>query len=124
MPITGKINITKTTTELNIQKETSTLLSKGIFDKDVYKKVILANENLNTAFYSGQIANEVTTSSIKKEIILKLKDNSKSKEKEFRNKEKKIVINNTYNSPKPTSIRELKKQDEIQMRRLAMQLKF
>ena len=35
-----------------------------------------------------------------------------------------IVINNTYNSPKPTSIRELKKQDEIQMRRLAMQLKF
>ena len=124
VPITGKINITKTTTELNIQKETSTLLSKGIFDKDVYKKVILANENLNTAFYSGQIANEVTTSSIKKEIILKLKDNSKSKEKEFRNKEKKIVINNTYNSPKPTSIRELKKQDEIQMRRLAMQLKF
>lgn len=35
-----------------------------------------------------------------------------------------VVINNTYNSPKPASIRELKRQDEIQMRRLAMQLSF
>ena len=35
-----------------------------------------------------------------------------------------VVINNTYNSPKPASIRELKRQDEIQMRRLAMQLGF
>jgi TP901 family phage tail tape measure protein len=35
-----------------------------------------------------------------------------------------VVINNTYNSPKPASIRELKRQDEIQMRRLAMQLNF
>lgn len=35
-----------------------------------------------------------------------------------------VVINNTYNSPKPASIRELKRQDEIQMRRLSMQLGF
>ena len=35
-----------------------------------------------------------------------------------------VVINNTYNSPKSASIRELKRQDEIQMRRLAMQLGF
>ena len=35
-----------------------------------------------------------------------------------------VVINNTYNSPKPVSIRELKRQDEIQMRRLSMQLGF
>ena len=35
-----------------------------------------------------------------------------------------VTINNTYNSPKPVSIRELKRQDEIQMRRLAMQLGF
>lgn len=35
-----------------------------------------------------------------------------------------VTINNTYNSPKPASIRELKRQDEIQMRRLAMQLGF
>ena len=37
-----------------------------------------------------------------------------------------VVINNNqvYTSPKPASIRELKRQDEIQMRRLAMQLGF
>lgn len=37
-----------------------------------------------------------------------------------------VVINNNqvYTSPKPASIRELKRQDEIQMRRLAMQLSF
>lgn len=35
---------------------------------------------------------------------------------------KNITINNTYNSPKPASIYELKKQDEITMRRLAMRL--
>ena len=35
-----------------------------------------------------------------------------------------VVINNTYNSPKPVNIRDLKKQDAIQMRRLSMQLGF
>ena len=35
-----------------------------------------------------------------------------------------VVINNTYNSPKPASIKELKRQDEMQMRRLSMQLGF
>ena len=35
-----------------------------------------------------------------------------------------VVINNTYNSPKPASIIDLKKQDAIQMRRLSMQLGF
>ena len=124
VPITGKINITKTTTEVKVQKEAPASLGKGILDKDVYKRAMLANENLNTAFYSGQVANETTVSSIKKEIILKLKDDSKHRKKETRNEEKKITINNTYNSPKPVSIKELKRQDEIQMRRLAMQLGF
>lgn len=123
VPITGKINITKTTTEVKVQKEAPASLGKGILDKDVYKRAMLANENLNTAFYSGQVANETTVSSIKKEIILKLKDDSKHRKKETRNEEKKITINNTYNSPKPASIRDLKRQDEIQLRRLAMLLK-
>ena len=35
-----------------------------------------------------------------------------------------VVINNTYNSPKPASIKELKRQDEMQMRRLSLQLGF
>lgn len=36
--------------------------------------------------------------------------------------EKNITINNTYNSPQPASIAELKEQDEIQLMRLGMQL--
>lgn len=43
---------------------------------------------------------------------------------DYAGENKSVVINNTYNSPKPMSIRELKRQDEIQMRRLAMQLGF
>lgn len=124
VPITGKINITKTTTEVKVQREATSSLGRGILNKEVYKRAMLTNENLNTAFYSGQIANETTVSSIKKEIILKIKNDSKPREKETKNEEKKITINNTYNSPKPISIRELKRQDEIQMRRLAMQLGF
>ena len=124
VPITGKINITKTTTAVKVQKEVPTSLGKGVLNKEVYKRAMLANENLNTAFYSGQVANETTASSIKKEIILTLKGDRKPREKEIKNEEKKITINNTYNSPKPTSIRDLKRQDEIQMRRLAMQLGF
>lgn len=124
VPITGKINITKTTTEVKVQKEAPASLGKSVLNKDVYKRAMLANDNLNTAFYSGQVANETTVSSIKKEIIFKLKNDSNPREKETKNEEKKITINNTYNSPKPSSIRELKMQDEIQMRRLAMQLGF
>lgn len=51
-----------------------------------------------------------------------LKTSKVSEDKEYNGK--KVIINNTYNSPKPASIKELKQQDEIQMRRLAMQLGF
>lgn len=122
-PITGKINITKTTTQVSVQSASPAMANYKVLNPHTYSRAISAEQNLKTAFYSGKIANETVISSLEKEITLKLENSKNKKEKEIKKQDKKIVINNTYNSPKPASIRDLKRQDEIQMRRLAMQLR-
>lgn len=71
--------------------------------------------------YSNELAKTSIAESIKNvtSSARNMTGANSNKNKEYSSKN--ITINNTYNSPKPASIRELKKQDEIQMRRLAMQ---
>ena len=71
-------------------------------------------------------ARNATDASISRSIesTLSLSDNLLKRNVVKGSSSNNVTINNTYNSPKPASIRELKRQDEIQMRRLAMQLGF
>ena len=71
-------------------------------------------------------ARNATDASISRSIesTLSLSDNLLKRNVVKGSSSNSVTINNTYNSPKPVSIRELKRQDEIQMRRLAMQLGF
>ena len=71
-------------------------------------------------------ARNATDASISRSIesTLSLSDNLLKRNVAKGSSSNNVTINNTYNSPKPVSIRELKRQDEIQMRRLSMQLGF
>ena len=71
-------------------------------------------------------ARNATDASISRSIesTLSLSDNLLKRNVVKGSSSNNVTINNTYNSPKPASIRELKRQDEIQMRRLSMQLGF
>lgn len=78
--------------------------------KNVRSKLLdaISTEGMVTVYNSMVSSSEDSSSTTKSNK--RAEDGSKS-----------ITINNTYNSPRSASIRELKKQDDIQMRRLAMQ---
>ena len=84
---------------------------------DLYRDISQAQRLV----YSNELAKTSIAESIKNvtSSARSMTGTNSNKSKEYPSKN--ITINNTYNSPKPASIRELKKQDEIQMRRLAMQ---
>jgi TP901 family phage tail tape measure protein len=95
----------------------------SLFNRDTYERARISSNNLNKAFYSQSVASSLVEKTLNKELKEVFEEVKKGINKKDK-AEKRITINNTYNSPKPLSIRELKRQDEIQMRRLAMQLGF
>ena len=122
-----------------INKVTSAISSIGGKAKTVDYSIDYKNDDLSVARFNNNqlevglkmVRSYVTTSNNSiSDMIDKFSVNTRSLSslnKENLNVGKtssNVVINNTYNSPKPASIRELKRQDEIQMRRLAMQLNF
>lgn len=105
------------------------------FKKNIEISYLQEDINANTRFRSDAIdlAKNLVYSdrTAKTSIAESISSVTKSASSMIKNKDvssvkpgNSVVINNTYNSPKPASIRELKRQDEIQMRRLAMQLSF
>lgn len=123
----------------SINKVTSAISSIGGKAKTVDYSIDYKNDDLSVARFNNNqlevglkmVRSYVTTSNNSiSDMIDKFSVNARSlssSSKENLNVGKassNVVINNTYNSPKPASIRELKRQDEIQMRRLAMQLSF
>ena len=123
----------------SINKVTSAISSIGGKAKTVDYSIDYKNDDLSVARFNNNqlevglkmVKSYVTTSNDSiSDMIDKFSVNARSlssSSKENLNVGKassNVVINNTYNSPKPVSIRELKRQDEIQMRRLAMQLNF
>ena len=87
---------------------------------------LYARNNVMDVAKEMTYARNATDASISRSIesTLSLSDNLLKRNVAKGSSSNNVTINNTYNSPKPASIRELKRQDEIQMRRLAMQLGF
>ncbi|RDY22885.1 phage tail tape measure protein [Romboutsia maritimum] len=80
-------------------------------------------ENLQALAYSNEIATRTASRSkedIRQDIKVEI-DYDKLAKTIASNSKSSVKIENTYNSPKPASIKELKQQDKIQMRRLGMQ---
>lgn len=80
------------------------------------------SENYNTRLRNTIVATNATRSDSLVTLKVDSSKNKDSKSNNTKDSAAKVNIYNTYNSPKAASIRELKKQDEIQMRRLALQL--
>ncbi|MGX4600241.1 phage tail tape measure protein [Faecalimicrobium sp. JNUCC 81] len=80
-----------------------------------------AQPSLQSATLSDRMASSTLKDSLKS-TIKDFEESMKIKGKESK-ESRNINFYNTYNSPKPSSIRDLKRQDEIQMRRLALKFR-
>lgn len=112
--VVDKINPFKKNIEISYSQEDINANARFRSDAiDLAKNLVYSDRTAKTS-----IAESISSVTKSASSMIKNKDISSVKPGNS------VVINNTYNSPKPASIRELKRQDEIQMRRLAMQLSF
>lgn len=112
--VVDKINPFKKNIEISYSQEDINANARFRSDAiDLAKNLVYSDRTAKTS-----IAESISSVTKSASSMIKNKDVSSVKSGNS------VVINNTYNSPKPASIRELKRQDEIQMRRLAMQLNF
>ena len=112
--VVDKINPFKKNIEISYSQEDINANARFRSDAiDLAKNLVYSDRTAKTS-----IAESISSVTKSASSMIKNKDVSSVKPGNS------VVINNTYNSPKPASIRELKRQDEIQMRRLAMQLNF
>jgi TP901 family phage tail tape measure protein len=112
--VVDKINPFKKNIEISYSQEDINANARFRSDAiDLAKNLVYSDRTAKTS-----IAESISSVTKSASNMIKNKDVSSVKSGNS------VVINNTYNSPKPASIRELKRQDEIQMRRLAMQLSF
>lgn len=112
--VVDKINPFKKNIEISYSQEDINANARFRSDAiDLAKNLVYSDRTAKTS-----IAESISSVTKSASSMIKNKDVSSVKPGNS------VVINNTYNSPKPASIRELKRQDEIQMRRLAMQLSF
>lgn len=112
--VVDKINPFKKNIEISYSQEDINANARFRSDAiDLAKNLVYSDRTAKTS-----IAESISSVTKSASSMIKNKDVSSVKSGNS------VVINNTYNSPKPASIRELKRQDEIQMRRLAMQLSF
>lgn len=112
--VIDKVNPFKKSIEISYSQEDINANARFRSDAiDLAKNLVYSDRTAKTS-----IAESISSVTKSASSMIKNKDVSSVKSGNS------VVINNTYNSPKPASIRELKRQDEIQMRRLAMQLSF